>query len=167
MANWEAVGAIGELVGGGAVLITLIYLVVQVRQQSRNISSTTTQGIFAQFNDLTMLLASDPELAKAFEQGLQNPESLNEDDAFRFTYVARAVMNIYLNLYDQYSQGACPKYLWMRQVREIKALYDQSPGLRQFRKADPGFEALFEYLEKMDDDDYGDMSSFHDFTKAP
>jgi hypothetical protein len=30
--NWEAIGAIGELVGGIAVIVTLIYLAIQVRQ---------------------------------------------------------------------------------------------------------------------------------------
>jgi hypothetical protein len=30
--NWEAIGAIGELVGGVAVIVTLIYLAIQVRQ---------------------------------------------------------------------------------------------------------------------------------------
>ena len=30
--NWEAIGAIGELVGGIAVIATLIYLAIQVRQ---------------------------------------------------------------------------------------------------------------------------------------
>jgi hypothetical protein len=166
MTNWDAVGAIGELVGGGAVLITLIYLVIQVRQHSRSISSITTQTNFAEFNDLTLLLASDPALVKAWERGLQSPESLTEDDAYRFTYVARALMNIYLNLYDQFVQGACPEYLWLRSVREIKAMYDQSPGLQQFRKVDPAFEDLFEYLEQMEDDNYGDMRSFHNFTKG-
>jgi hypothetical protein len=33
--NWEAIGAIGESVGAGAVLVTLIVLVVQIRQSIR------------------------------------------------------------------------------------------------------------------------------------
>ena len=166
MINWNAVGAIGELVGGGAVLITLIYLVIQLRQHSRAIRSMTTQTTFTQFNDLTMLLASDPVLAKAFEQGLSNPESLSDDDGYRFTWVARTMMNNFLNLYDQYVQGACPKYLWLRTARELKAQHDQSPGLRKFRESDPGFEDVFEYVDQMTDDDYGDLQSFHKLRKG-
>lgn len=33
--NWEAIGAVGELVSGLAVLVTLIYLAVQVREARR------------------------------------------------------------------------------------------------------------------------------------
>lgn len=32
--NWEAIGAVGESLGGVAVLVTLIYLAVQVRQNT-------------------------------------------------------------------------------------------------------------------------------------
>jgi hypothetical protein len=166
MTNWDALGAIAELVGATAVLITLVYLVIQVRQHSRSISSMATQAIFGQFNELSMLLASDPILAKAFEQGLSNPESLSDEDASRFTWLVRTMMNIWMNLYDQYIQGACPKYLWLRSVQELKALYDQSPGLQRFRETDPGFEELFEYVDQMSDDAYGDLQAFHNFKKG-
>jgi hypothetical protein len=165
MTNWDAVGAIAELVGATAVLITLVYLVIQVRQHSRSISSMTTQAIFGQFNELSMQLASDPILARAFEQGMSNPESLSDEDASRFTWLARTMMNIWMNLYDQYIQGACPKYLWLRTAGELKAMYDLSPGLQRFRETDPGFESLFEYVDQMTDDDYGDLQAFHNFRK--
>jgi len=112
-----------------------------------------------------MHLASDLNLAKAFEQGLADPESLSDDDAVRFTWIVRTLMNIYLNLHNQYIQGAYPKHQWLRVVRELKGFYDQSPGLQRFRKTDPTFEELFEYIDQMDDDDYVDMRAFHDLRK--
>lgn len=33
--NWEAVGAIGEIVGAGAVVVTLLFLAIQVRLSTR------------------------------------------------------------------------------------------------------------------------------------
>lgn len=32
--NWEAISAVGEILGASAVLITLIYLAVQIRQNT-------------------------------------------------------------------------------------------------------------------------------------
>ncbi len=32
--NWEAIGAVGEIVGALAVVLSLIYLAIQVRQNS-------------------------------------------------------------------------------------------------------------------------------------
>ena len=33
--NWEAIGAVGEVLGAGAVMITLGYLAVQIRQSTQ------------------------------------------------------------------------------------------------------------------------------------
>jgi hypothetical protein len=33
--NWAAIGAIGEIVGAVAVVVTLAYLAIQVRQNTR------------------------------------------------------------------------------------------------------------------------------------
>jgi hypothetical protein len=48
--NWEAVGAIGELVGAVAVIATLAYLAIQVRQNTRSMDETrkVETGRFAQ-----------------------------------------------------------------------------------------------------------------------
>ena len=34
--NWEAIGAIGEVLGAAAVVVTLGYLAVQIRQNTHN-----------------------------------------------------------------------------------------------------------------------------------
>ena len=33
--NWEAIGAVGELVGAAGIIVTLLYLSFQVRQNSK------------------------------------------------------------------------------------------------------------------------------------
>ncbi len=40
--NWEAIGAIGELMGATAVVVTLLYLVKQIKQ---NTESTDAVGL--------------------------------------------------------------------------------------------------------------------------
>lgn len=35
--NWDAIGAIGEVVGALAVVISLVYLALQIRQNSRQV----------------------------------------------------------------------------------------------------------------------------------
>ena len=40
MANWEAIGAIGEIAGSSAVLLSLIYIAVQLRDTKRNAART-------------------------------------------------------------------------------------------------------------------------------
>ncbi len=42
--NWTAVGAIGELLGGVVIVITLIYLGIQIRQNTKNLRSAAIQA---------------------------------------------------------------------------------------------------------------------------
>jgi hypothetical protein len=52
--NWDAIGAIGELVGGAAVLVTLIYLAVQIRQ-ANSAGSASPFGDMSQSRTTTSL----------------------------------------------------------------------------------------------------------------
>tara|TARA_B110000858_G_scaffold89247_1_gene103084 strand:- start:5179 stop:5370 length:192 start_codon:yes stop_codon:yes gene_type:complete len=38
--NWDAISAIGEIIGATAVVVSLVYLAVQIRQNTRQISSS-------------------------------------------------------------------------------------------------------------------------------
>jgi hypothetical protein len=66
--NWEAIGAIAELIGGFAVLVTLVYLSIQVKQNSQmqrqqNITEQTNRCI-----NSGQRLASDPEFADIYRR---------------------------------------------------------------------------------------------------
>lgn len=51
--NWEAVGAVGEVLGAGAVIITLVYLAVQVRQNTRAMKTSALASLFHDVHQLT------------------------------------------------------------------------------------------------------------------
>ena len=43
--NWEAIGAIGETIGAIAVVLTLVYLSIQIRQNTRSVRAATYQSV--------------------------------------------------------------------------------------------------------------------------
>ena len=43
--NWEAIGAIGEIIGAIAVLLTIIYLADQIKQNTKAVKAATQQAI--------------------------------------------------------------------------------------------------------------------------
>jgi len=43
--NWDAIGAIGEMIGAVAVVITLVYLAIQVRQDTKSVRASTYQSV--------------------------------------------------------------------------------------------------------------------------
>jgi len=42
--NWEAMSAIGEATGAVAVVVTLFYVALQIRQNTRSIQASTLQA---------------------------------------------------------------------------------------------------------------------------
>lgn len=77
--NWEAIGAIGEIVGAAAVVATLIYLAIQTR---RTREATEINGTFASLNlysEWRGALAHSPDLARAVARS-NNDIELSEEE---------------------------------------------------------------------------------------
>ena len=82
--NWDAIGAIAEIVGAAGVIITLLYLALQIRRSNQ--LATVESNRFGEHSpDLPiMAIVQDPEVAKIFRNGLADRESLSPDECVRF-----------------------------------------------------------------------------------
>lgn len=49
--NWNEIGAVGEAAGAIAVMVSVVYLAVQVRKQTRESRFAATRELAAQFQD--------------------------------------------------------------------------------------------------------------------
>ena len=141
-------GAIGELVSGVAVIITLIYLAVQLRQYALGMNSATFHSIMQGFNHLNTMFVSEPALAEVYDRGMADPQSLSPDERRQYVWLTRCYVNIYENLYQQFARGACPEEYWVRYARELKQTLD-TPGGQQFRKTNTTYTELYDYVDRM------------------
>ncbi len=89
--NWDAAGAIGEMTGALAVVITLIVLVKETRANTRAVVSASSSRASYEFANFNTQLAQDPELARLFTMSFQ-PEMAdwNDEDWNRFMFLARS-----------------------------------------------------------------------------
>ena len=95
--NWDAIGALGEIIGALAVLITLIYLAVQVRQAKHQLDLNSAQARAVHMRDLLMPIATDPSLASIMLKAGHPPYGdfgLNSEEAHRFGAWCHAWMQI-------------------------------------------------------------------------
>ena len=58
--NWEALGAIGEIVGAIAVIATLGYLAVQIRHNSRSVEASTRVSVGQARREVSFLTSMNP-----------------------------------------------------------------------------------------------------------
>ena len=102
--NWDAIGAIGELIGATAVVVTLLYLVKQIKQ---NTESTEAVGLQTWQSNSTahwLALAENPELARAVATSVYDSRDLSDENWLQ-------VGAFWLNNFRQYQTtfiiGAC------------------------------------------------------------
>jgi len=66
--NWDAIGAIGEVVGGIAVLATLFYLAFQIRENTRMSRAAMTKDLLLASRSAILDLASNDRLAEIWAE---------------------------------------------------------------------------------------------------
>ena len=134
--NWQAIGAIGEIVGALAVVATLIYLAKQIRIQNRANEAASFDGLMDGFNQLNSMLATDKGLYRIFMTGLNRPETLDDDEAGQFTALLRMYMNGNHKLFEAYKRGAVPEQIWHDMATQAAELW-YSPGGQVFSNGHP------------------------------
>tara|TARA_R110002072_G_scaffold1780_10_gene14857 strand:- start:84732 stop:85232 length:501 start_codon:yes stop_codon:yes gene_type:complete len=100
----QDIGAIGELVGGIAVIVSLIYLATQVRHGLQGYKSNITQEVTTHFSRLQLDIAKDTDLLRAWLRA-ERGEDLESLDQRRVLQVVSSFMIGFENLYFQYQAG--------------------------------------------------------------
>jgi hypothetical protein len=82
--TYDALGNIGDFIGGIGVVVTLIYLAGQIRQNTRSVQVSAFHAAQRDVADILDSVASDPELTRIFFDGNRDYESLSRDDRRRY-----------------------------------------------------------------------------------
>jgi hypothetical protein len=153
--NWDAVGAISEAVGALGVIITLIYLATQIRQNSRTMDQHTSAVASAaeiaaadQSGGQFMTMAQNSELADIIYRGNQGRE-LSPLERARYDAFWLACLGYAQNAFLHNKRGYTGKASW-RQFDAGFSQYMKFAGVdalwRQQRTQDifdPEFVACF------------------------
>ena len=82
--NWEAIGAVGEILGAIAVIATLIYVATQVKDSARAARSAAVTDATSAMQAFYQELGSNPQACELFLEGLMNPESLSKQAQYQY-----------------------------------------------------------------------------------
>ena len=80
--------SLGSIVSGFAVLVSLVYLSLQVRQAERNQRALMQQGRANRVSDNSFRVA-EPGLSVVFSKGSRGDENLTSEELFQFLYMCR------------------------------------------------------------------------------
>ena len=68
--NWEAISVIAEIVGAAAVVVTLAFLAVEVRNNKRTLESASIDSFAAGYNALNTSIMENADLAETYRIGI-------------------------------------------------------------------------------------------------
>jgi hypothetical protein len=129
--NWEAAGAIGEVVGAIAVVVTLVFLTIQLRQNTKSSQNASWQAIIRQLSDLDVLEATHPDLSSFFEVAEESPESLTDDQYRKFAKIAQPRFGALEYAYLANKNGTIDGFYWDGLHPYTKHLISK-PGYQRF-----------------------------------
>ncbi len=103
--NWDALGAISETIGAIAVIVTLAYLAVQIRQNTRATQTASHHAITDSLNQGNIAVAQDAELAQIWITGCADRTALTEVERERLDSLLRAYFHVFDSLYYSANSG--------------------------------------------------------------
>lgn len=93
--NIMELGAIGELVGGVAVIASLIYVGLQVRRNTLALRANAAQGFADSINGALLLAAGGGEPTRAWRLASEDPLSLSDDERICADFMCIAAFQCY------------------------------------------------------------------------
>ena len=102
----EALGNIGDFLGGIGVFATLIYLAIQIRNNTISSRTASYQAAITSISDLARDIGLSAEATDIFRRGQLERESFSPDERTRFDILMLSLMRNYENIHFQPRQRA-------------------------------------------------------------
>jgi len=83
--NLDAAAAIGEIIGAAAVVISVVYLAIQIRKQTEESRLAATRDLAFHSQENFQQLVQDPELLEVYRLGIADYDSLPENERLRLS----------------------------------------------------------------------------------
>ncbi len=129
--DWNAIGAIGEIVGALAVFLTLVYLALQIRQNTKAIQASAVDASISKLTVVRESLYESGELTRVYIKGQAHPDELDEESRVRFRLLVHSILLSLANVFIQTSYTGLSLSTWESQLVVLKRIIT-SPGGRWF-----------------------------------
>jgi len=119
--NWDAIGAIGEVVGALLVVGSLLFVGFQIRQSVRESRAATMDRITSGWVDFYYKLSQDADLSEIMRKGMNDLSSLTDPEHFRFNVLLIGMFRSWHNAWYQWRLGVFDMESWDSQMRTIRS----------------------------------------------
>lgn len=131
--DWQAIGSIAQVIGALAVVLSLIYLSIQVRQSTKATNVATAHATSSAIREWIQPMMEDVDLSWTFTVGAEDPGRLDERERVRFGQCCFTYFRMFEDAFYQYEHGTLDPALWDGYKIHLAA-YAKSPGMLAYWK---------------------------------
>ena len=109
----EELALLAEIIGGLGVIASLIYLALQIRQNTRTVAANTFQAISTASSNMGMQAIQTPGLTAVLTKAHTNYSELDTEEKMLLEVFLGSMLRNYENYYYQYRRGFLEEELWI------------------------------------------------------
>jgi hypothetical protein len=136
----DSLGNLGDFVGGIAVIATLMYLALQVRQGTETVRANSVQELTENMLRTSEILVS-PEQAEMYLRGARSYSSLTPDEKLRFGLIAGPFLARFDTVLEYRERGMVDDSYVEFQAATIRLLLS-NPGVREWVATSAQFQTM-------------------------
>lgn len=129
--NWQTLVAAAEVVASVTVIISLIYLAIQVRLQAAEYRMMVISSLTQQWAEAVQTLAVHEDLHKIWMRGLQDIHGLSALERGRFSAILINLTQIFESLHLHFRQGKVDPVVWNAFDTRLRDVF-ATPGVRHW-----------------------------------
>ena len=140
--NWDAIGAVGEVFGAVAVVISLLYLAAQVRTQNRESRLAAAHEMLAGYRE-TATAFQNPETARVFAKANADFESLTDQETLQLLGMVLPVLRLWEEAFHQNLDGRLDGMMWVNFTKVFEDTLGSTAAEKVWKLRENGFSDPF------------------------
>jgi hypothetical protein len=146
METAQLLGNYGEFVGAIAVVLTLFYLTVQIRQSSRSMRSSAAQAVLHAISEQYRVAAESQNLAHVVGLGVTDFEKLDSVQRTQFLFWLFSWFRLMEQAHQHFKSGNIPESTWKGQLAHLKSYLSTPAAVRFWELRSAFFSEEFQSL---------------------
>jgi len=152
--NWNAISAIGQVVGSLAVVISLIYLALQIRSQTTQARLDALHRMVKEQRDATVMFATE-KMSSIFLRANKDFNSISEAESFQYIILATNLFRAWENAFLEHRDGNLDKNVWIALSRDYSQPMGSSSAQHIWKLRKQNYDSNFQkYVDSLELNDY-------------
>lgn len=148
--NWEVIGAISEIIGAIAVVVSLVYLARQIREQNIQAKLSALHDMSRDQRNASAMFATE-DISEIFVRANEDYSTLSDAESIRLVINVTGLFRAWENAFLEYKDGNLDPTVWATLSKD----YTQPMGANSFKHIwalrkqnyDPEFQMYIDGIE--------------------